>query len=394
MENLRAIFKHGKRRPKTYNPREDRPERTTTELAQPTPRPRPETELSGPSSENSLPDSFPGGVEVLHNCPDAAVDICFVHGLTGNRDSTWTAHGQSTPWPKTLLPPKLTRARILTFGYDAYIVRKSGASSNRLIDHATNLLNDLTTDRASCNASSRPLVFVAHSLGGLVCKEAILLSRNNPESHLRGIFDGTKGIIFMGTPHKGSWMADWAKAPASALGLVKSTNKSLLGILETDNQLLESIQVNFWSMIRELREAGRRLEVTCFFEELPLPVVGTVVSKESATLEGYSSFSIHADHRDMVRFASARDNGFERLLGELARWEWQTRDSAASPPSRPMGEAQIDKPANLYFYSQGPGAQFNAPWGTQNNNTGSGSQFMGASFSGPVTFGKNPSSEG
>jgi hypothetical protein len=178
---------------------------------------------------------------VWHDYPDATVDIYFVHGLTGNRDSTWTAHKQSTPWPKTLLPPELPRARLLTYGYDAYVVRKLVASTNRLIDHAANLLNDLINDRVLCNASSRRHIFVVHSLGGLVCKEAILLSRNNPEPHLRGIFDCVVGIIFINTPHKGSWMADWADIPASALGLVKSTNKSLLTILETDNQLLKSI---------------------------------------------------------------------------------------------------------------------------------------------------------
>jgi hypothetical protein len=129
----------------------------------------------------------------------------------------------------------------------------------------------------------------------------------------------------MGTPHKGSWIADWAKISAGALGLVKSTNKSFLEILRTDNQLLEAIQVDFWSMIRDLRENGRRLEVTCFFEELPLPVIGKVVSKDSATLEGYNQLSIHANHRDMVRFNSATDNGFRRLLGELVRWESELR---------------------------------------------------------------------
>jgi hypothetical protein len=53
----------------------------------------------------------------------------------------------------------------------------------------------------------------------------------------------------MGTPHKGAWMADWANIPASALGLVKSTSKSLLKILETDDQFLESIQIRFWAMV-------------------------------------------------------------------------------------------------------------------------------------------------
>jgi hypothetical protein len=118
-------------------------------------------------------------------------------------------------------------------------------------------------------------------------------------------------------------MADWAKIPASEIGLVKSTNKSLLEILETNDQFLESIQVDFWSTVRGLREGGRRFEVTCFFEELPLVGVGKVVSKESATLEGYPAFSIHANHSDMVRFASAEENGFKRLLGVLARWTSQ-----------------------------------------------------------------------
>jgi hypothetical protein len=39
-------------------------------------------------------------------------------------------------------------------------------------------------------------------------------------------------------------------------------------------------------MVRDVREGGRPLEVTCFFEELPLPAVERTVPTESATLEG------------------------------------------------------------------------------------------------------------
>ncbi|KIW17568.1 hypothetical protein PV08_04763 [Exophiala spinifera] len=122
-------------------------------------------------------------------------------------------------------------------------------------------------------------------------------------------------------------MADWARLPASTLGMVKSTNKSLLKILETDDQLLESVQVRFLGMIRDLRESNRRLEVTCFFEELPLPVVGKVVSKESATFAGYNPIGIHANHSNMVKFASLNETGFKRVLGELTRWETELRGS-------------------------------------------------------------------
>ncbi|KAI7765536.1 hypothetical protein LZL87_007287 [Fusarium oxysporum] len=271
--------------------------------------------------EQSSTPVFPDGVEILVDPPDADVDICFVHGLTGNRTSTWTTHGQPAPWPKTLLPPELPKACILTYGYDAYVVSRSVASSNRLIDHARNLLTDLTNDRRRRNASSRPLIFVVHSLGGLVCKEAILLSRNNPSRPRQDFFTHIKGVVFMGTPHKGSWMADWSRIPAKTLGLVKSTNRSLLEVLETNNQYLESIHVRFLSMMREQREAGRQLEVACFFEELPLSTVGKVVSKESATFEGYDPITIHANHANMVKFRSTEENGFKRVVGELTAWK-------------------------------------------------------------------------
>ncbi|KAF5613399.1 ankyrin protein, partial [Fusarium sp. NRRL 25303] len=273
------------------------------------------------SLEQSSIFLFPDGVEVLVNPPDADVDICFVHGLTGNRTSTWTARGQPAPWPKTLLPSELPKACILTYGYDAYVVSKPVVSSNRLIDHAMNLVTDLTNDRRRRNASSRPLIFVVHSLGGLVCKEAILLSRNNPNRSRQDFFTHIKGVVFMGTPHKGSWMADWSGIPAKALGLVKSTNRSLLEVLETNNQYLESIHIRFLSMMREQREAGRQLEVACFFEELPLSMVGKVVSKESATFEGYDPITIHANHADMVKFGSTEETGFKRVVGELTAWK-------------------------------------------------------------------------
>src|SRR5271154_7510033 len=117
----------------------------------------------------------------------------------------------------------------------------------------------------------------------------ILTSRDNPEPHLKGVFQHTKAIVFMGTPHTGSWIADWTRIPASLLGVVKSTNRSLLSILQTDSGLLESVQISFLSAIRDLRDNhSRRLEVTCFFEELGMPVVGRVVSKESATFPGHN----------------------------------------------------------------------------------------------------------
>jgi hypothetical protein len=57
--------------------------------------------------------------------------------------------GNSRPWPETLLPSKVTNARILTFGYDAYVAQLRGVVSQTTIgNHGMNLLNALATFRS------------------------------------------------------------------------------------------------------------------------------------------------------------------------------------------------------------------------------------------------------
>ena len=127
-------------------------------------------------------------------------------------------------------------------------------------------------------------------------------------------------IAFLGTPHGGSDLASWASIPAKALGVVKSTNTDLLSVLQTSSEVLYRIQNDFLSMIRDLREQGRYLKITCFWESLPMPVVGRLVPRPSASLAGYNTISIHANHRDMAKFGIAEDPGFISVLGELKRW--------------------------------------------------------------------------
>jgi hypothetical protein len=92
--------------------------------------------------------------------------VVFVHGLTGNRESTWTTHKPSKiSWPQTLLPSDLPRARILTFGYDADIVRAlDTAGSNTLRDHGKSLANDLALRRMRSNSVSNLLSVTAKEL--------------------------------------------------------------------------------------------------------------------------------------------------------------------------------------------------------------------------------------
>lgn len=178
-------------------------------------------------------------------------------------------------------------------------------------------------DREKNEALERPLIIVAHSLGGLVTKQALLKSRNNPEAHLQNMYNMTAGIIFMGTPHTGSWIADWAKIPADVLGILKSSNTSLLRVLRTKDELLQILNEDFLFLLRNLREGpkdAKKLNVTCFFEEVGYTKIGKIVSKQSATFASDTPISVHANHSDMVKFTSVDDDGFQSLVGELRRW--------------------------------------------------------------------------
>lgn len=82
---------------------------------------------------------------MLTRCPTS---IVFVHGLTGDREKTWTAKDAAAPWPQSLLPSKVPKARVLTFGYDAYVVDWKGVvSKSRIGNHAMNLLTSVATYR-------------------------------------------------------------------------------------------------------------------------------------------------------------------------------------------------------------------------------------------------------
>ncbi|KAI4638544.1 hypothetical protein J4E93_010099 [Alternaria ventricosa] len=79
------------------------------------------------------------------------VDIVFVHGLTGNRETTWT-YKKAIFWPKDLLAKDLDHVRIFTFGYDADVVKLlTIAGGNTVRDHGKSLAQDLSLRRAETN---------------------------------------------------------------------------------------------------------------------------------------------------------------------------------------------------------------------------------------------------
>jgi hypothetical protein len=107
--------------------------------------------------------------------------------------------------------------------------------------------------------------------------QALVSSRQRHERHLQAILASTKGIIFLGTPHNGSSLAVWAERLSTSIGLIKQTNPHIVEVLRRDSEVLARIQDSFHAMIQSRTKQGlSAIEITCFYEEVPMPGVGLV----------------------------------------------------------------------------------------------------------------------
>jgi hypothetical protein len=212
----------------------------------------------------------------------------FIHGFTGHPERTWTSKQgnvrqrgddrvnnepvepplkirklnpfstNTVPaiyWPRDLVPATVPYARILTYGYDTHIRHWVGSPVNRntVYDIAWDLLVALESERRT--EPSRPVLFVAHSLGGVVIKEMLRRSRgcHLSQTHLRGIFESTIGIIFFGTPHAGAdprgFLQRIAEKVIKAAGF--SVNEQVLHTLLPSAERLRELRDDFGPMAQQ-----------------------------------------------------------------------------------------------------------------------------------------------
>ncbi|KFX96457.1 hypothetical protein V490_03341 [Pseudogymnoascus sp. VKM F-3557] len=215
------------------------------------------------------------GLNLLYAAQEPLIDFIFVHGLGGGSRKTWSMSPDSKHyWPKEWLSqdPDFRYVRIHSFGYKAdWDDRKESILS--IHDFARSLLGEVQYS-PEIRRSNTKIVFVAHSMGGIVIKKPLLFGDTSPR------FPLSQDIV------KYSPSLIWSSfvGPKPFLGELNRTSETIASINDSFRHFSEDLQL--WS----------------FYETAPSNLVRIktlIVDKSSATL-GYAreqSFLLNADHR-------------------------------------------------------------------------------------------------
>lgn len=251
------------------------------------------------------------GLQVIYQPASAApVDIIFVHGLGGDSRKSWSKnHDPNLFWPQLWLPlePDINQARIFSFGYNASFRAGAAKSISNIADFAKELLFDMRFGKdeqgQDLGIGKVPIIFVVHSMGGLVVKKAYLLGQN--DENYQEIVKSVSAIMFLSTPHRGTNLAEILN---KVLFVSFQSPKSFIVDLNKSSPALEELNEQF-------RHVAPRLSIVSFYETLSTtvgPLKLMVLEKDSSVLgyPGEISRPLNANHHDVCKYSSPQDSNY------------------------------------------------------------------------------------
>ena len=297
------------------------------------------------------------------------VDVVFVHGINGHPYDTWTSEKHKTFWPAQLLPPLIeeAKARVLVYGYDAdtgsptentlssgkaldvddHLNYRTPLAQDRIHHHAETLIASLCADRRNCDAVMHPIVFVAHSLGGILVKRALVHSawkRGKNTRHLRSIAISTYGILFLGTPHFGMQIAKWNSWSDDITCTTQSSGLQapIFDALKPNSEILQNID-------RQFSELASEFHIFYFHEMKPTKLANGwryIVDEVSAApvTQDVERAGIQQDHIHMCTFEDDGTPGFVLVTEAIQRY---ATDSMESIQQRWVNESAEQQPRLL-----------------------------------------------
>ncbi len=228
-------------------------------------------------------------------------NILFVHGLSGDSNETWTNDSADFSFPASI-KDELPEANVYSIGYDAskFYLPGSSGSGMALGDRATTLIDFLIGK----GFHLKPLVFVAHSLGGIVVKQILRKCCDVTDPNMKQLSENTIGVVFLACPHDGS-------ALSSLVERLKLPYRSqIIGALEKDGDRI--LELKTWYS-ENANENGYKTK--SYFETKKTKSV-LIVSESSAnpSVKGSVPVPVTENHRGICKPTSKGSPVFSGTL--------------------------------------------------------------------------------
>nr|XP_005301502.1 protein SERAC1 isoform X4 [Chrysemys picta bellii] len=261
----------------------------------------------------TVQEKYPDGVYVLHpqyrSSQPIKADVLFIHGLLGAAFKTWRQQDIKRPldvkafegeevysecWPKTWLASDCPSLRIVSVEYDTHL--SDWKTKCPIEDHRKSIAyrsNELLNKLRAAGVGDRPLVWVSHSMGGLLVKKMLVDASKNPE--MDKIVNNTRGIIFYSVPHHGSQLAEYSMNARYLLFPSVEVKE-----LSTDSPALKELNDDFLSFAKD-----KKFPVLSFAETLPTHIGSMiklhVVPVDSANLGIGDLIPVEVNHLNICK---------------------------------------------------------------------------------------------
>ncbi|KAF8533001.1 hypothetical protein BDD12DRAFT_785076, partial [Trichophaea hybrida] len=266
------------------------------------------------------------------NNPEGEIvaDIVAVTGLAGHAFGSWRDRGSRSMWLQDFLPQDFKNVRIMSYGYNSSL---DSDSNNGLLDFRRRLVQQLKNARNSDEAKNRHIIFVGHSLGGILILQALIQSKSRSDH--KQILDSTRAIFFFGTPHNGLRTAELEAMVEDLSGGVETARLRLLMQLRENSELLETQR-------DALEDIWPGRKIISFYEVEKTPVVQKMVKKISAQLymQDEHRIPVERNHTELVKFPTRVDPTYQTVVYYLKQClEEISGDSQPSESQKRLIEA-------------------------------------------------------
>ncbi|KAJ5366092.1 hypothetical protein N7541_000033 [Penicillium brevicompactum] len=257
-------------------------------------------------------------------------DIIAIAGLDGHAYGSWQGRGNlGRMWLRDFLSKDLPQCRTMIYGYNSKL---SSHGVDTILDYGRELMEEIKKIRNTKELQQRPLIFIAHSFGGIIMAHCLVRAiQTMEEDHpaITSLHRATYGMILFAIPHKGLVMDDIQQMLA---GDHSHPRGQLLQQISSKSDLLIHQLADFKNLIRDRRvvsfyETEQTRQLVLDSESGRWKRTGdfvTTVGADSALLQlpdhVEDKVPLHADHSKVVKFDTRNAAGYRTALDKLRQF--------------------------------------------------------------------------